>query len=322
MREGEAVKLKRFMAAGARRLKHWLLDAEEVPYDTVVPFDNTSLWIGQSYRILMQDPVARRRPAYVWGVLKGCALGKVLGYESVSVIEFGVAGGAGLVSMERIAEAVESLIGIRIEVHGFDTGMGLPKTLDYRDCPNLFLDGQFPMDEAALRRELRHAKLHLGYVDQTVPEFMRDPVNPVAFVSFDLDLYASTRDALKLFEGAYDWVLPRVVCYFDDIVGYTYSDFNGERLAIREFNDRGPMRKLSPMYGLKYYVPPEERFAKWPELMYMAHFFEHPLYNEPDEYRKPMVISIEGQGGSGFVYTQPTSGSRQTEVRSSSERGQ
>jgi hypothetical protein len=235
----------------------------------------------------------------------------------VSVIEFGVAGGAGLVSMERIAEAAESMIGIQIEVHGFDTGTGIPKTMDYRDCPNIWLDGQFPMDAAALRRELHRAKLHLGRVDTTVPEFVYGTFAPVAFVSFDLDLYSSTRDALKLFEGEYDWVLPRVVCYFDDIIWLTYSDFNGERLAIREFNDRWPMRKLSPIYGLKYLVPPEARHSPWPELIYLAHFFEHPLYNEPDEYRKPMLISIQGNGGSGFVYTKPPSGSRETEVQNS-----
>ena len=101
---------------------------------------------------------------------------------------------------------------------------------------------------------------------------MRGTFAPVAFVSFDLDLYSSTRDALKLFEGEYGWVLPRVVCYFDDIIGYTFSDFNGERLAIHEFNDRWPLRKLSPIYGLKYFVPQEERLARWSELMYMAHF--------------------------------------------------
>ena len=39
------------------------------------------------------------------------------------MLEFGVAGGAGLVAMERVAEGTESLIGIRIEVHGFDTGV-------------------------------------------------------------------------------------------------------------------------------------------------------------------------------------------------------
>ena len=308
------MKLKKFVAMGARRLKHWLLDEEAAHLEADVPFDNTSAWIGQSFRKLMQDLRARRRPAYVWGVLQGCALGKVLGYESVSVLEFGVAGGAGLVAMERIAEAAESLMGLRIEVHGFDTGTGLPNPMDYRDCPNLFLDGQFVMDEAALRRELHRAQLHLGGVDTTVPEFVHDTFAPVAFVSFDLDLYASTRDALKLFEGEYDWVLPRVVCYFDDIIGYTYSDFNGERLAIHEFNDRWLLRRLSPIYGLKHFVPPEERLARWSELMYMAHFFEHPLYNEPDELRKPTLISLDATGGRGFVSTRPASGPRQIEA--------
>ena len=308
------MKLKKLMAMGARRLKRWLLD-EEKANEAEVPFDNTYRWVGQGLRKLMQDPVARRRRAYVWGVLKGCALGKVLGYASVSVIEFGVASGAGLISMERIAEAAENLIGTRIEVHGFDTGTGIPKTMDYRDCPNIWLDGQFPMDEAALRRELRRAKLHLGCVDKTVPEFVHGTFAPVAFVSFDLDLYSSTRDALKLFEGEYDWVLPRVVCYFDDIIGHTYSDYNGERLAIREFNDRWPMRKLSPIYGLKYFVPSEEQNSNWPEQIYMAHFFEHPLYNEPDEYRKPMLLGIDGSM-SDLVYTKPTSGLRETEVQS------
>ena len=83
----------------------------------------------------------------------------------MSVIELGVASGAGLISMEWIAEAAENLIGTRIEVHGFEPGPD-PKTMDYRNCPNIWLDGQFPMDEAALRRELRRAKLHLGCVNK------------------------------------------------------------------------------------------------------------------------------------------------------------
>ena len=105
--------LKKLVAMSARRLKRWLLE-EEKAYrpEAEVPFDNTSTWVGQSFRKLMPDLIVRRRPAYVWGILQGCALGKVLGYESVSVLEFGVAGGAGLVAMERIAEAAESLPGI------------------------------------------------------------------------------------------------------------------------------------------------------------------------------------------------------------------
>ena len=44
----------------------------------------------------------------------------------ISVIEFGVAGGAGLLSLERTAELVEARTKVQRGVHGFDTGVGLP----------------------------------------------------------------------------------------------------------------------------------------------------------------------------------------------------
>lgn len=249
----------------------------------------------------MLDPVARRRPPYIWGLLQGCALGKVLGYKSVSVIEFGVAGGAGLLALERTAQLAEDLIGIAIEVHGFDLGAGLPPATDYRDCPNLFSGGQFPMDEVALRARLNRAQLHLGPVDKTIAEFTSTLSSPVAFVSFDLDLYSSTQSALQLFAGDEESVLPRVVCYFDDIVGYTFSEHNGARLAIREFNDRWSKRKISPIYGLKYYLPAEVQQRRWSELIYLTHFFEHSRYNEPDSYRKPYQITIDDQNVTDVV---------------------
>ena len=46
--------------------------------------------------------------------------------------------------------------------------------------------------------------------------------------------------------------LPRILCYFDDIIGgetELYNDFTGVRLAIREFNEAGS-KKLSPAYHL------------------------------------------------------------------------
>ena len=38
------------------------------------------------------------------------------------MFEFGVAGGAGLVNLERIAELVEQKTGVGIDIYGFDTG--------------------------------------------------------------------------------------------------------------------------------------------------------------------------------------------------------
>jgi hypothetical protein len=90
--------------------------------------------------------------------LPGVALGKVLGVEPVSIIEFGVAGGVSLLALECIAAHVEELLKIGIEVYGFDTGTGLPKPQDYRDCPNIWLgEGQFPMDEKNLEKRSERA---------------------------------------------------------------------------------------------------------------------------------------------------------------------
>jgi hypothetical protein len=239
------------------------------------------------FKKLASEPTCAARPYYVWGVLQGAHLGKALEIARVSVIEFGVAGGNGLVSLERIAEKVESILEIGIDVYGFDTAGGLPEPLDYRDCPNLWSAGYFPMDKKQLQRRLRRAQLILGLIDDTAPKFIESNPSPVAFVSFDMDYYSSTMQAFKLLEAQQSLLLPRIYCYFDDILGFTYSEFNGERLAISEFNAAHSMRKISPIYGLRHFLPKPHADSWWPEVFYMAHAFDHELYNRPDGSIKP-----------------------------------
>ena len=83
------------------------------------------------------------RPAYTWGVIQGAALGKALGMDRVSIIEFGVAGGRGLVCLDEIARSISSKFDIGIDVYGFDTGEGLPLISDARDLPNLYSQGDY-----------------------------------------------------------------------------------------------------------------------------------------------------------------------------------
>jgi hypothetical protein len=289
--------LKRVLRAGLWRMQRWL--AEETvraEQEAPIPFENSYTWLSASFLQLTCDPNCARRPAYIWGVLQGVALANVLGIERVSVIEFGVAGGAGLLALERIAEMVEELpgIGVGVDVYGFDTGQGLPQPEDYRDCPNLWAGGFYAMDKAQLKARLRRARLELGLVGETIPAFLETSFSPVAFISFDVDLYTSTRDALKLLEARHEALLPRIYCYFDDIVGFSFSEYNGERLAIAEFNEAHAMRKVSPLYGLKYFVPQAHANSMWVDVFYLAHIFDHPLYAMPDELRKPTTIDIEG----------------------------
>jgi len=72
-------------------------------------------------------------------------------------------------------------------------------------------------------------------------------------------------------------LLPRVHCYFDDIIGYTFCEFNGELLAITDFNAAHDRRKIARIPGIRHYVP--EPFANWRwDNYYMLHVFDHSLY--------------------------------------------
>jgi hypothetical protein len=218
-------------------------------------------------------------PQYLWGTMCAAELAAGLRYDRITVIEFGVAGGNGLRELERVAAWVARRSGVAIDVVGFDTGTGLPQPQDYRDLPNLWREGDYGMNPARLRSQLKAARLLLGPVAETIGEFIAASPAPVGFVSFDFDLYSSTVDAFAIFRAAPELVLPRVICYFDDIIGFSHGDFTGERLAISEFNAAHEARKLSQLYGLRYVVY-QERW--WTESMYMLHCFEHPRYNEPD----------------------------------------
>jgi hypothetical protein len=276
-----------------------------------VPFDNSYPWLNYTFMELMQDPGCKPRPQYIWGVVQGAALAKVLKISRVTVIEFGVAGGFGLLTLERIAQAVEKVTSVAIDVVGFDTGVGLPKPKGYQDQPNMWFEGQLPMDQGLLLSLLRRASLRLGPVNETVSKFVADDPAPIAFVSFDLDLYSSTRDALTLFRANHHHVLPRVISYFDDICGHTYNDFCGERCAIKEFNDCNKDRKISQVYGLRYFIPRCAFEDLWPDGMYFAHFFSHPLYGVLDSINKGVIMDAGGR----IVRQSPTSACHQERSR-------
>jgi hypothetical protein len=87
-------------------------------------------------------------------------------------------------------------------------------------------------------------------------------------------------------------VLPRVTCYFDDIIGFSHNDFAGERLAIDEFNRAHETRKVSKVYGLRYVLNQDQW---WTDMMYMFHAFDHPRYNEPDGTNRLRELPLSGR---------------------------
>jgi hypothetical protein len=237
------------------------------------------------------------RPNYAYLVYQAARLAHRLGLPRVSILEFGVAGGEGLLALEYHAENVEKLLPVKIDIYGFDTGEGLPAPVDYRDLQYHWKPQFYKMDVPRLKARLKRAKLVLGNVGDTVPNFFAEHTPPpVGSVSFDLDFYSSTLTAFKLFDAGAAHFLPRCVCYFDDTIGgetELYGDFTGVRLAIHEFNGSHQGIKLAPLY----YLRAKPAAPEWHHKMWSVHLFEHADYNRfvSDEYQQ-LPLSIQNPG--------------------------
>jgi hypothetical protein len=118
-------------------------------------------------------------------------------------------------------------------------------------------------------------------VAETARNFQEEQHAPIAFISFDLDYYSSTMEALVTLEGSTDRLMPRVVCYFDDLHFPPWTSFIGEAAAISDFNAAHDMRKIAALPGLRHGIPRSESRALWPERIHLAEIFEHERYAEP-----------------------------------------
>jgi len=247
----------------------------------IIPY---AIWI--IYYEKKFDYLVKERPHYFYCVWNGALLAKKLGYNKISVIEFGVAGGNGLVLLEKYAEEIGKKFKIDIEVYGFDTGKGLPKLEDYRDMQYNWDEGFFSIDIELLRKKLHKAKLVIGDVKETVKTFFSEynPA-PIAAVMHDMDYYSSTKVAMNIFENEDGFFLPRIFNYFDDINGnnslFCCSDYTGERLAINEFNQEHTLMKFSAAYNLIARAGIET----WYRQIFILHKFNHVKYND---YVDPM----------------------------------
>lgn len=261
--------LRRFLKLGTRCFCIGRLGAKSVlgrigwlPYETQINFETMPY------------------PQYAYGTYFAALQAKALGLDEISAIEFGVAGGNGLVALEEIATNVERATGVAVRSYGFDLGEGMPAGTDFRDLPYIWQQGIFKMDAERLASRLQRAELILGDVAETVKTFGTDEsIPPIGFISFDLDYYSSTKSAFELFGLENKRFLPRTYCYFDDCIGddwELHSPFTGELLLIEEFNRESEDQKLGKIHGLRYKRVFDSR---WQEVMYVLHAFDHPDYN-------------------------------------------
>ncbi|PKP76133.1 MAG: hypothetical protein CVT81_16435 [Alphaproteobacteria bacterium HGW-Alphaproteobacteria-3] len=221
------------------------------------------------------------RQHYYNCVVRAAAEAAALGHEGLTVVEFGVASGQGLLELERICSYVEKTAPVRFDVVGFDTGMGLPPPTDYRDTPWKWQEGWYDMDVGKLKRSLARAKLVLGPVAETVPRFLAEGLSsPMGAIMFDLDYFSSTTDAFGIFsQSRAEDRLPRIFCYFDDLgsiedvgVPRAIADFNAAHEA-KKVRQRMYWRDLRDPYALPWKI-------------YEFHDFRHPDYMRPVRKQK------------------------------------
>jgi hypothetical protein len=254
-----------------------------------------------TYRAKVEfDLVVRQQ--YAFPILYAADAAKQYGYKTVTIIEFGVAGGAGLLNMCRIAERTRAATGIEFRIFGFDTGEGMPAPLDYRDLPEYFQAADFPMDVRRLKQSLPDfAKLVIGDIADTVPQFLDslDDETPVGFVAVDVDYYSSAKKVLEIFTGDPRLYLPIVPVYLDDIGVDGSNPWTGELLAVDEFNREDKPRKIAPFTLLR-----SRRVFKntqWIDRMFAAHIHDHALRSTARRRQSRNIIPNEYINGAGLL---------------------
>jgi len=229
-----------------------------------------------SFRAKVAFDLVVRAP-YAFAILKCADEARLLGLKKVTLLEFGVATGAGLLNICKIAEKVTRRTGVEFDVLGFDTGTGMPPPQSYRDHPDLYQAGDFPMNHAALSHLLpANARLIIGEIAQTVPDFLEQvsAEAPIGFISIDVDYYTSTKDTLGVLEGTPVQYLPKTVIYLDDVELESHNSWCGELLAVNEFNDEHELRKIERHAFLR--SRRIFRNAPWIDHIFTLHILDHP----------------------------------------------
>lgn len=231
------------------------------------------------------------RPQQAYGILAAADQAKLRGLTAITIIEFGVANGAGLMNMIEISEKVSKITGIKIHVFGFDTGEGMPAPIDFRDHPEYYNTGDFPMNRSLLESKTKDkATLIYGPIKETLPSFLDglSATAPIGFVSVDVDYYSSTIEVLELFKANAALFLPLTNVYFDDIFMPHHNDKCGELLAIKEFNATNHLRNLS--YHPFFINQRIFKNANWVKQMYFLHVLDHDYRSNLNRDRNVYVL--------------------------------
>lgn len=131
-------------------------------------------------------------------------------------LEFGVYQGR---SINHIAKEIKGK-----SIAGFDSFEGLPE-----DWTSEFEKGHFAVDKLPEVEE--NVTLVKGFFCDTLPDFVKEHNEDVAFMHIDSDLYSS---AMDIFHSFRELIVPGTIIVFDEF--FNYPDWkNGEYKALMEF---------------------------------------------------------------------------------------
>ena len=226
------------------------------------------------------DLIIRQHHAY--GIFEAAKLAKKLNLKEITIIQFGVANGAGLINIQNICSKISKFLDIGFRIYGFDNLIGLPKIETYKDHPDLYMNSDYPISDINhLKKKLnKNVELIIGNVSSTIETFNKIDLTkcPIGFVSFDLDLYSSTKNALKIFDRESKHFLSIVNVYFDDLQSPKHNSRCGALLAINEFNSENKFRFIEQHAFLQ-----KQRIfqrARWINHMFQLHVLDHEDRNK------------------------------------------
>ncbi len=116
------------------------------------------------------------------------------------VLEFGVRFGN---SIRQIAALAKQ------QVHGFDSFEGLPEVWHFEPKGSYTTKGVIPAVP-------QNVKLHAGWFESTLPEFLELHSGPIRLINVDCDIYSSTKTVLTLLASR---IVPGTVIVFDEYIG-------------------------------------------------------------------------------------------------------
>ncbi len=135
------------------------------------------------------------------------------------VLEFGV----------RYGNSIRQLAALtKQDIHGFDSFEGIPE--DWHDEAK----GSYST-KGIIPKVPDNVKLHQGWFDQTLPEFLKQHKDPIRLINIDCDIYSSTKTVLDLLALR---ISTGTVIIFDEYIGNQHwreDEFKAFQEAVKSY---------------------------------------------------------------------------------------